>query len=278
MKKLLLIIVCLLAACPVLSACGNNARPTAPSGGKPIAAIYREGYTEEFKYGSSVVHRVKNGDMSIYGRVFRPLNFDENKKYPILIMSHGYQTISADQTNSLVRNAMDQGILCYTFDFCGGAPTTRSDGKFEDMTVMTEISDLKAVIEDIKTLPYVDTSRIALFGQSQGGLVTSVVIGEYYDSIRALILQAPAIMKAVEDGTDPVECLQKYPEHFMILWGSEDESVPVDLGYGLQEKFGDRLTFVLVEGAPHSLQPADYQKCMGDVNAYLQSRDMISGN
>ena len=263
----LFLAVLVLAA--ALAGCGGTKETSAPGNKRKYPASMSEGYEEEYKDFSSMVHRVQSGELSIYGRIFRPAGFDSSKKYPILIMSHGYQTTGADQFNSIVKDMVANGILCYTFDFCGGSPNTRSEGRFEDMTVETEVADLKAVFNDIRQLPYVDSTKIALFGQSMGGLVTTVVVGEYYDSVSALILQAPAFTRALQDGTDPKTLLDKYEKPFLVLWGSEDESVPVDLGHSLKEQFGDRMNFVLVEGGPHSLQPSDYEKCMCDVNAYL---------
>ena len=40
------------------------------------------------------------------------------------------------------------------------------------MTVMTEVRDLEAVLEAVKSWDFVDTGRIAIIGGSQGGAVS----------------------------------------------------------------------------------------------------------
>ena len=235
-----------------------------------------EGYVEEYTDFTSIIHWVKNGDLEIYGRIFRPSDFDENKQYPILIMSHGYNTTGADATNSLVKNIVANGMLCYTFDFCGGSPISKSDGEFEDMTVLTEISDLTAIINDFKNMSFVDNTKIALFGSSFGGLVTSVTAGRCHDDIAAVVLQAPAIM-VDNDLVNPYEEFDNFDKKFIVLWGTEDDAVNEDVVTDLYDHFGeDRMTLYIVEGAPHSFQPRDYEKCMDDINSYLIEMGIIT--
>lgn len=43
-----------------------------------------------------------------------------------------------------------EGYVCYIYDFCGGAPNTLSDMDFSEMSVMTEKSDLNAVMDFVE--------------------------------------------------------------------------------------------------------------------------------
>lgn len=278
MKRTVFAVLALLFISTVLSAgaCAETPKPKT----KGIPSSEREGYIEEYNGYSSMVHRVDNGGMSIYGRIFRPEGFNEDKKYPVLIMSHGYNATGADHTNFLVKNCVMNGILCYTFDFCGGSVLSKSDGIFEDMTVLTEVSDLTAVISDIKSLKYVEKDKIALFGSSYGGMVTSITAGRCADSVAAVILQAPAFSPVVNVGDTEIlvfEEFSAFERKFIMLWGTEDSESIYDNCVLCKEYFGEeKCVLHVVQDAPHSFQPRDYEKCIGDINAYLAEMGIIS--
>lgn len=85
-------------------------------------------------------------------------------KYPLVIYSHGYgYNMSLIDGERLAEN----GIAVYEFDFCGGSPYSKSDGKSTDMSVLTQAEDLDAVIEKLSGQPFVDNDKIYLSGGSQ---------------------------------------------------------------------------------------------------------------
>ena len=43
-----------------------------------------------------------------------------------------------------------KGIAVYQFEFCGGSPNSRSEGKMTEMSVMNEAEDLECVIKEMK--------------------------------------------------------------------------------------------------------------------------------
>ena len=60
------------------------------------------------------------------------------------------------------------------------------------MSVLTEASDLSAVIDQIRELPYIDAEHLFLLGQSQGGYVSAYVAAQRPEDIKAMILMFPA--------------------------------------------------------------------------------------
>lgn len=114
-------------------------------------------------------------------------------KCHIVIVCHGFtgnmdSPLLTDLTNDLV----ESGIGVVRFDFNGHG---KSEGKFENMTVLNEIEDLKKVI--VWTRSQTFTEDISLAGHSQGGVVTSMVAGELgYPAIRSLaIMSAAAVLR-----------------------------------------------------------------------------------
>ncbi len=108
---------------------------------------------------------------------------------PLVIICHGFsgncqRPLLCDLSESLLA----QGMATLRFDFNGHG---HSDGLFENMTVLNEISDLKHVIAWARQQPWVES--ISLVGHSQGGVVVSMVSGELGDKvIKAEVLMAAA--------------------------------------------------------------------------------------
>ena len=51
---------------------------------------------------------------------------------------------------------------------------SKSDGKFRDMSLETEKRDLLCVIDYVARLNYVNSSKLILVGESQGGVVSCI--------------------------------------------------------------------------------------------------------
>ena len=69
----------------------------------------------------------------------------------------------------------------------------RSDGETTNMSVLTEVRDLCAVIEYAKGLDYTDSSNILLMGCSQGGFVSALTAAKLKNEIGKLVLFYPAL-------------------------------------------------------------------------------------
>lgn len=111
------------------------------------------------------------------------------QKLPVVIICHGF---GSDCNRPLLRqiaaDVVEQGMIAIRFDFNGCG---KSEGLFQDMTVPSEIDDLKHVIDWARRQPF--TADISLVGHSQGGVVVSMTAGELGDkAIRCEALLAPA--------------------------------------------------------------------------------------
>lgn len=68
-----------------------------------------------------------------------------------------------------------------------------SAGKTHDMSVLTEVADLEAVIDYVVKLPHIDPSHLLLMGCSQGGLVSALTAAKRRKQITKLALFYPAL-------------------------------------------------------------------------------------
>lgn len=98
--------------------------------------------------------------------MYIPQNAGE--KMPAVISSHGFGGTHSVGTR-YAENLAENGYVVYCFDFCGGSPSSQSDGSTLEMSLFTEKADLEAVIAMVQGLDYVDSDNLFLMGTSQGG-------------------------------------------------------------------------------------------------------------
>ena len=185
MKKLMVVMLAMimcLSCLPVANA-EEAADPTV-----------EEGYTVEGEGFTSVVSWCKNGDLNIYGKFYYPEGFDASQKYPVVIMSHGLGSRAEMVERAKWPKAVtEKGFIAYAFDFCGGGMNSLSDGDFMEMSVLTEASDLNAVIDFVKSQAYADPDNLFLLGQSQGGFVSAITAASRPEEVKAMVLVYPAL-------------------------------------------------------------------------------------
>lgn len=247
----------------------------------------------------------RRGELNIRGSEYRP----QGKKLPIVIISHGFMANSmtvAHYGKMLAR----MGYAAFCYDFCGGCVTLgKSDGETTQMSVLTEIEDLKAVIEYTKALPYTDENKVVLMGCSQGGFVSSLTAAELQDEISDLVLFYPAfcipddarkgkMMLAKFDPADipeiincgpmklgsryvsdvidmnPYEKVVTYPGNVLVVHGTKDSIVALSYSERLIEAYNARSTgkakLITIKGGGHMFSPYYDTIAMKHLKAYLK--------
>ncbi|MCD7796850.1 MAG: alpha/beta hydrolase [Clostridiales bacterium] len=111
---------------------------------------------------------------------------------PIAVVSHGFLA-TYGTTRHYAKWFAERGFASYCFDFVGGGVGCHSDGKLQDMTVITEKPDLRSVIDYVSSLPYTNSEDLTLMGCSQGGFVSAMVASELKEKVSRLILFYPAL-------------------------------------------------------------------------------------
>ncbi|MBD5357866.1 MAG: alpha/beta hydrolase [Bacteroides sp.] len=123
----------------------------------------------------------------LYAELQKPSS--EKEKIPLVIICHGFTgNCNTELMTNIADDLQGQGIASLRFDFNGHG---KSEGEFQNMTVLNEIEDLKDVISWAQTQQWVES--ISLLGHSQGGVVVSMTAGELGDGvIKNVVLMAPA--------------------------------------------------------------------------------------
>lgn len=211
-------------------------------------------------------------------------------RIPMVILFHGFSNNKTEHYFSFVevsRHLEQIGIASMRLDFMGSGD---SDGRYQEMSVETEIADGMAMLQYAKGLEYIDSDRIALVGMSFGGLVASVLAGRAPSDIRALCLWAPAVI-AIRDaregrvgGSDVTAALAAdgvaevggllvgkrlledsknlhfqsevapYKNRVCLIWGRQDPIVPPDIVEEISLAYGDRLEKHGIEGIGHMFE------------------------
>ena len=135
------------------------------------------------------VFECRRGELTIRGTEYRP----KGEKLPVAIVSHGFMAWQ-DTVRQYARELARMGYCAYCFDFCGGSVMKKgkSDGATTDMSVLTEVQDLEAVIGYVQSLPY-NGKTLLLMGCSQGGFVSALVAARYPELVDKLVLFYPAL-------------------------------------------------------------------------------------
>ena len=120
---------------------------------------------------------------------------DGAENAPAVILCHGFNGTHRNM-DGYAEYLAQRGYVCYTFDFCGGGTQSQSSGATTDMTLLTELDDLDAVVSFLAELDEVDASRLVIAGESQGGLVTALYTARNSETVRGAMLLYPGLMMA----------------------------------------------------------------------------------
>ena len=148
---------------------------------KSVNILKAENPLKEYKTGKWSLFTIKNSEgTDLNCRIFKPVDFDSTKKYPVIVYLYNgphsqYVVNSWLAGGELWYQYMQQkGYIIYTVE---GRGTSYRGKDFEQATFRQlgtkEMEDQLKGVEYLKSLPYVDASRIGIHGWSFGGFMTT---------------------------------------------------------------------------------------------------------
>ena len=208
---------------------------------------------------------------------------DAGKDTPVVVMFHGFTGNHIENRfifARLSRELEKVGISSIRFDFRGSG---NSEGTFEDMTLSSEASDAKIVVEYAKKR---FGDNLGVLGLSMGGTIALLTAREIKPN--AMCLWAPAAKNAevfrkggmpphsnevLDVGglaispkfidemmkTDAFSQAKFYEGPVLILHGTEDPTVPFEHSKALVEEFKNA-KLIPVEGANHTFTSLAWSK------------------
>lgn len=144
------------------------------------------------------IFKVKAADdvTDLYGVMWRPFDFDPEKKYPVIVYCYpGPQSEPVPKKFLVIRNERvhniplaQLGFIVITVGQRGGNPLrskwyhTFGYGNARDYP----LADNKYAVEQLAILhPYIDISRVGIYGRSGGGFMSTAAILVYPDFYKA---------------------------------------------------------------------------------------------
>lgn len=149
--------------------------------------------------GTADIGQIKAEDGSVlYTRLIKPSNFDPNKKYPVMIYVYGgphAQMITnswLDGANLWMYWMAEQGYLVFTLDNRGSAQRGFAfESQIHRQLGTIEMKDQMKGVDFLKSLPYVDSDRLAVHGWSFGGFMTTTLMLKQADVFKVGVAGGP---------------------------------------------------------------------------------------
>jgi len=150
-----------------------------------------------FKFPEPFKVKADDGVTDLYGVMYKPFDFDANRKYPIILFVYpGPQTESVTKTFNPRSNsqALAQfGFIVVEVGNRGGNPQ-RSKwyhnygyGNLRDYG----LADKKAAVEQLaRRHPFIDVSRVGIWGHSGGGFMSTAAMLVYPDFFKVAVSES----------------------------------------------------------------------------------------
>lgn len=242
-------------------------------------------------------------ELNVNGRLIRGcLRAPEGKgPFPTVIFFHGFTVdkVGMMRLHELfARECVKAGFACVRFDFYGCG---ESDGDFNEMTVGHEIEEGKAIYEWCQKQPFCQPENVFLTGHSMavcGGLSApsssrrrlrlAPALNMYYGAaVRARTMKGPTehgwdingleLSRTYLDEIRKMDTLamsRGYHGKVLLVHGTEDELVQVDVAYQYQDVYGDQMQLELIEGSNHQFSSLAWKQRVYNLTTTLLRRQI----
>jgi dipeptidyl-peptidase-4 len=155
---------------------------------------------EGYSLGKLSIFTIPNKDgIPLYCRLFKPINFDSTKKYPVIVYWYGGPHVQ------LVGNLWNSNAGDYWFQYMAergflvfGLDPRGSDNRGKDFEQAifrkhgdAQMEDLMSGVNYLHSLPYADKTKMGLFGWSYGGFMTVDMMLHHTDVFKAAVAGGP---------------------------------------------------------------------------------------
>lgn len=156
---------------------------------------------QNYNLGKLKLFTIKNNQgIDLYCRMITPPQFDSNKKYPVVVYLYGGSHVQLVTNRWLgggdlwYQYMAQKGYVVFTIDNRG----SENRGKdFEQATFRqfgtAEMEDQLVGINYLKTLSYVDTTRMGIHGWSFGGFMTTSLMTRHPGIFKVAVAGGPVI-------------------------------------------------------------------------------------
>ena len=256
----------------------------------------------DYKIGQTKMETITaaDGNTILHSRTILPYDFDESKKYPVLIYVYngpGVQLLHHSWTGGAalwMYHFANKGYIIYTLD---GRGSTNRGIEFEQAIFrnlgQVEMKDQLEGVKYLKSLNYVDTARFAVHGWSYGGFMTTslltsypgmfkvgaaggpVMDWKYYEVMYGeRYMDTPETNKEGYDLTSNVQRAQYLEDKLLIIHGTNDPTVVKQNSDAfLKEciKHGVQVDYFEYPGHEHNVYGKDRVHLMTKILDYIET-------
>ncbi len=224
----------------------------------------------------------ENG-ISYQCQIMKPNDFNPKKKYPVIVYTYGgpnAQVVQNRWGGSLYMWHMmmaTRGYIIFSMDNRGAFGKGRAwENPIFKRLGKLELEDQLAGVDYLKTLPYIDPSRIGIWGWSYGGFMTCLALFKAPEVFKAGAAVAPLAdfklydsiyteryMKRPQDNEEgyykhaPINFAEDLEAAFLLVHGTADDNVHMQSSIALTEKLidaGKDFDLMLYPGKEHGIR------------------------
>ena len=258
-----------------------------------------ENPVKDYKLGTWNLFTIKNNEgTDLYARIVKPVDFDSTKKYPVIVyLYNGPHSQLVTNTwmagSELWYQYMAQkGFIVFTLD---GRGTDNRGADFSQATHRQlgtkEMEDQLKGVEYLKTLSYVDASRIGVHGWSFGGFMTTSLMTRTPDVFKVGVAGGPVIdwtyyeimyterymdspqeNKEGYDKNNLLNYVDKLKGKLLMIHGAQDPVVVLQHSVLYQKKAVDKgiqLDYYLYPGHEHNVLGKDRAHLLEKITNYF---------
>ena len=258
-----------------------------------------ENPVKDYKLGTWNLFTIKNNEgTDLYARIVKPVDFDSTKKYPVIVyLYNGPHSQLVTNTwmagSELWYQYMAQkGFIVFTLD---GRGTDNRGADFSQATHRQlgtkEMEDQLKGVEYLKTLSYVDASRIGIHGWSFGGFMTTSLMTRTPDVFKVGVAGGPVIdwtyyeimyterymdspqeNKEGYDKNNLLNYVDKLKGKLLMIHGAQDPVVVLQHSVLYQKKAVDKgiqLDYYLYPGHEHNVLGKDRAHLLEKITNYF---------
>lgn len=266
---------------------------------KAVTLLKAEDPIKDYKTGKWNLFTIKNNEgTDLYCRIFKPVDFDSTKKYPVLVYLY-----NGPHSQYIINSWMAGGELWYQYMAQKGFIVFGIEGRgtsfrgkdFEQAIFRQlgtkEMEDQLKGVDYLKSLPYVDASRIGIHGWSFGGFMTTSLMTRHPGVYKVGVAGGPVIdwsyyeimygeryMDTPEENKEGYEknnllnYVDKLKGKLLMIHGAQDNVVVLQHSIMYQKKAVDKgvqVDFYLYPGHEHNVLGKDRAHLMEKICNYF---------
>ena len=275
--------------------------------GKPLRIVQESpDPLKDYSLGETMIFAIPNADSTyLYCRLIKPVGFDSTKQYPVFIYVYGgpHSQLVTDSWlggGGFFLNYMaQQGYVVFTMDNRGTANrgTAFEHAIFRKLGTL-ELDDQMTGVNYLKSLSWIDTTRIGINGWSYGGFMALTMTLNNPGQFKVVVAGGPVIdwkyyevmygerymdtPEANQEGYDS-SCLINYVDNItgdiLIIQGYQDNTVVPQNSLNFLKKCieeGKQVDFFLYPNHPHNVRGKDRVHLNTMIVDYFNERLAIS--